>query len=174
MSWLALTVRTESDPATLAGAVREEVLTLDPGVLPERITTLEALYAESAARRRFAAGLLGGFAALALALGIVGVYGVLSYSVARVRIALGARRRSVARAVVARGVALAAAGIAIGVVVAVALSRFLESLVYGIGPRDPTTFLGVPALLLLVAAAAAYLPARRATRVDPVEALRVE
>ena len=111
---------------------------------------------------------------------MIGVYGVLSYAVAHrtrelgLRIALGATRRGVAWSVVARGVVTAGAGVAIGIVAALALSRFLEGLVYGVGVRDPITFVGIPVILLAVAAAAAYVPARRATRLDPMEALRVE
>jgi predicted permease len=180
MSWLAVTVRTEGDPTALAPAIRDEVLALDRTVLPEQGHTLTGLYAESNARRSFATVLLGGFAALALILGAVGVYGVLSYAVAQqtrelgVRIALGAPRWVVARRVVARGTGLAIAGIALGVAAALALSRFLGSLLFGIGARDPTTFIGIPVVLLVVAVAAAYIPARKATRVDPMRALRVE
>lgn len=180
LTWLVLTVRTEGDPAAHAPAVREALTDLDPHVLPERIATLDELYAGSSARRRFATILLGAFAALALVLGLVGVYGVLAYSVAQrtrelgVRIALGASRGAVAGRVVGRGIGLALAGVVIGMGAALAVSRFLESLVFGVGTRDPVTFAAIPVLLLVVAGVAAYLPARRATRVDPVKALRVE
>ncbi len=180
MTWLALMVRTDGDPLALAPAVRDQVLAMDHTVLPEAPHTLAEVFAESNARRRFATTLLGVFAALALILGAVGVYGVLAYAVSRqtrelgVRIALGAPRSAVARRVVGRGLALAGAGVAIGILAALALSRFLESLVYGVGVRDPVTFIGIPVILLVVAAAAAYFPARRATRVDPMEALRAE
>lgn len=180
MTWLALMVKTDGDPMAVAPAIREQVLAMDNTVLPEAPHTLEEVFAESNARRRFATVLLGAFAALALILGVVGVYGVLSYSVARqtrelgVRIALGAPRTNVAAGVLGRGLGLAAGGVAIGVIAALGLTRFLESLVYGVGVRDPVTFVGIPVILLLAAAAAAYLPARRATRVDPMEALRAE
>ena len=179
-SWLNLMVRTEGEPMSVAPAFLSAVRELDPELVPGTIRPLSERYARTNAQRRFATILLGVFAALALVLGVVGVYGVLSYAVAQrtrelgVRIALGASRRAVAADVVRRGVTLALAGVGIGLATALALSRFLESLVYGVGVRDPVTFAVIPALLLVVAAVAAYIPARRATRVDPMEALRVE
>jgi predicted permease len=180
MSWMALAVRTEDDPAALAPAVRSAIWELDPALAIGRSVPLTALYGELNARRRFATVLLGVFAGLALILGTVGVYGVLSYSVAQrtreigVRMALGAQSSLVAGEVVRQGIALALAGVALGVPAALGLSRFLESLVYGITTRDTVTFIAVPILLLVVAGLAAYVPARRATRVDPLQALRTE
>ncbi len=141
---------------------------------------MDEVYAESSARQRFAASLLGGFAVLALVLGVVGIYGVLSYSVARrtreigLRMALGAQRRTVAVSFLRQGMTLSLMGVAIGLTAALLLSRFLESLLFGITTTDAFTFAGVPVLLTALAALAAYLPARRATRIDPVRALRVE
>ena len=180
VSWLNIMVRTPGDPMAIAPAFLNVVHELDPEVVPGTIRSLTARYAATNAQRRFATILLAVFAGLALVLGVVGVYGVLSYAVAQrtrelgVRIALGASRGSVAGGVMARGVATAGLGAAIGVIAALALSRFLEGLVYGVGVRDPITFVGIPVILMAVAAAAAYVPARRATRVNPMEALRAE
>lgn len=180
MSWLTVLVRTEGDPLAVAPAFRYALRNLDDRLPIERLTTMDEVYAESNARRRFAASLLGGFAVLALVLGVVGIYGVLSYSVARrtreigLRMALGAQRRTVAVAFLRDGLTLALVGVVIGLAVALLLSRFLESLVFGIATTDLLTFAGVPVLLTALAALAAYLPARRATRIDPVRALRVE
>ncbi|HUG40083.1 MAG TPA: ABC transporter permease [Longimicrobiales bacterium] len=180
LTWLVLTVRTEAEPTALAPAIRDELQALDAAVLPERVATLDQLYAESAARRRFATVLLGAFAVLALVLGATGIYGVLSYAVARrrreigIRMALGADRGRVARSVLRDGVLLAAIGLAFGLPAALVLSRFLESLVFGISTADPATFVAVPVTLLAVAALGAFLPAWRATRVDPVWAMKAE
>lgn len=180
MSWLTIVARTERDPMASAAGFRRALGELDARMPIERLTTMNAIYGESEARKRFAAALLGGFAVLALVLGTVGVYGVLSYSVAQrtrdigVRIALGARRSHVAARIVRQGIALAGIGVVVGIAAALVLSRFLESLVFGITTTDPVTFVGVPILLLIVASLAAYAPARRATRIDPMRALRVE
>jgi putative ABC transport system permease protein len=180
LNWLALAARTEGDPESLAPSVRDAIWEVDGTLALGRITPLVDLYGELNARRRFATVLLGVFALLAMILGTVGVYGVLAYAVAQrtreigVRIALGAQRRSVAATVVRQGVVLALAGIGLGVPAALGLSRFLGSLVFGISTQDPGTFIAVPLLMLSVAAVAAYLPARRATRVDPLQALRSE
>ncbi len=180
MSWLTVVARTEDDPLALAPAFRAALWEIDDRIPVERLTTMEEVYAESNAQRRFAATLAGGFAALALVLGVIGIYGVLSYTVARrtreigVRIALGAQRSAVAGSVVRQGLVLAVAGLTIGLAIAFLLSRFLESLVYGITTTDTATFVGVPTLLVTVAVLAAYLPARRATRIDPMQALRTE
>ncbi|HZD03389.1 MAG TPA: FtsX-like permease family protein, partial [Longimicrobiales bacterium] len=177
-SWLNVIARTEGDPTVLAPAFRAAVGEMDPRLVPGRIARMNDLYAETNARRHFATVLLGAFAALGLVMGCVGVYGILSYTVARrsrelgLRMALGASRGRVAAAVVVRGVTLAVAGILGGLVVAWVLSRFMGHLVYGIGAHDPATFTAIPFLLLAVATLAAWVPARRATRVDPVEAMR--
>lgn len=179
-TWLNVIMRTDGDPTGFVLAFRNAVAELDPEMVPGRIAPLTDLYAQTNAQRRFSTILLVIFAALALVLGVTGVYGVLSYSVTQrtrelgLRIALGAPRSAVAADVVTRGLGLAGIGVAFGIALALGLSRFLESLVFGVGTRDPATFIGIPVALLLVAAVAAYLPARRATRVDPIEALRVE
>ncbi len=180
LDWMSVVVRTRGEPRGLADELRGAIRSLDPALAVGRIETVRERYAAGESRRRFAAVLLGAFAALALILGTVGVYGVLSYSVAQrtreigVRIALGARRATVASSVVRQGLNLALAGVAIGLGFAFILSRFLETLVYGITTRDTVTFAAVPLLLVAVAALAAYLPARRATRIDPMRALRTE
>ena len=129
---------------------------------------------------RFRTLLVGVFAALALALAMAGVYGVMAYAVSRrtseigVRIAMGASRPAILRLVLGQGLQLAAAGIAIGSVLAFALSRALRSMLFAIGPTDPIVFVGVPILLLVTAAAATAIPALRASRIDPIQALRAE
>jgi putative ABC transport system permease protein len=180
LNWMSLLVRSPRDPALLADELRAAIQGADAALPVGRIEAVTDRYAQGEARRRFAAVLLGGFAAVALVIGVVGIYGVLSYSVAQrtreigVRMALGAPRSSVAAAVVGRGVGLASAGVLVGLAAALLLSRFVESLVYGVSTRDSVTFVAVPLVLTVVAAIASYLPARRATRIDPVRALRVE
>jgi putative ABC transport system permease protein len=178
MAWLALTVRVDGDPAGVVPALRAELAELDPTVIPERVSTLEEAFAESAARRRFAAQLLGAFAALALTLGALGIYGLLAYSVAQrrqeigIRMALGAEPRQVAGRVVRDALVIAAAGVVVGAAGAFAGTRALRSLLFQVEPTDPATFTLACALLLAVAALAAWWPARSATRVDPVAAMR--
>jgi putative ABC transport system permease protein len=144
------------------------------------VRSLNDVISRSTASRRFSLALLGSFAALALLLAAIGVYGVLAFSVARrtheigVRIALGARRGHVIRVVLGQGIRVIGRGIALGVVGALGLTHFLRNLLYEIRLTDPPTFLLVPLLLGRVALAASYIPARRATRVDPIVALRHE
>jgi len=142
--------------------------------------TMDDVVAEANAEPRFEMALLGVFAGVALLLAAVGIYGVMSYSVERrtheigIRISLGASRTDVLKLVVRQGMVLALAGSAAGIVGALLLSRLMTKLLYGVLPTDPLTFTGVAVLLTLVALAANYLPARRATRVDPMVALRYE
>lgn len=178
MSWMGLLVRTDGQVEGLARLVEREVWRLDDRLPVRRFATVPELYAESTARRRFAASLLVGFALAALLLGSVGVYGVLAYSVARrrreigIRMALGAPARSVAGAVLKEGLGLVAAGVVIGLAGALALTRFLRSLLFEVEPVDPLTFATVAAVLLAVAALAAWVPARTATRIEPARTLR--
>jgi len=175
-----LAVRTASDPDSIIPAVRAQVRAVDKDQPIEDLRTMDQLLADSIAPRRFHMLLLGVFAALGLALAAIGIYGVVSYSVVErtqeigIRIALGARAPDVLRQALRQGIPPAMIGLAAGLVGAAALTRLLVSLLYGVTPTDPLTFAAVSALLAGVALLAAYLPARRATRVDPVQALRYE
>jgi putative ABC transport system permease protein len=175
-----LLVRASGDPVLLAPAIRAAVRGLDPGLAVFGVEPLEETVSRSVSERRFTMLLLGLFAALALVLAAVGIHGVLSYAVAQrtreigVRVALGARPWRVVQLVLMEGLVLSAAGLAIGLAGALALTRLLASLLYGTTPTDPATFIGVMAFLIVVALAASYIPARHATRVDPVVALRTE
>jgi putative ABC transport system permease protein len=175
-----LVIRTTSDPKNLIAAARTKVRELDRDLPISNINTMEQLVAQSVAQRRFGMLLLGIFAALALALAGIGIYGVMSYTVAErtpeigIRMALGASRRDVLRMVIGQGMALSVAGIALGLAAAVALTRLMASWLFGVSATDPLTFATIALLLAAVALAACYLPARRATRVDPMVALRDE
>ncbi len=177
---MTFALRTVSDPSALAGAVRGVIQQMDKNQPVIDVATMDDVIASAIAPRRFNAMLLGIFALLALMLAAVGIYGVMSYSVVQrrqeigIRMALGAGRRNVTRMVVREGAVLACAGIAPGIVAALVTSRLLAAFLFGVTPRDPATFCGVCALLLVVALIACYLPARRASRVDPMAALRYE
>jgi predicted permease len=167
-------------PADLLPSIRGAVREIDAQLPLQTVRTVTQLYAENAARRRFAMQLTAGFAALALLLGAIGIYAVVAYSVAQrrreigIRLALGAEPRAVARQIVRGALGLAAAGAVLGVLSALGLTRFLETLLFGIEPTDAATFVGTAALLLAIAVLASWLPARRAMRVDPVQALRTD
>ncbi len=180
MDWIYFVVRTEGDPVSLAPALRQQIASLDPNLPVFAVGTLEQLVTRSVGQRRFTMLLLGSFAALALLLAVVGIYGVMSYAVSRrtheigIRVALGAQRDDILKLVGGQGMALALLGVGLGLAGAFAVTRFLSSLLFGITPTDPLTFAGVAFVLAAVALLACYLPARRATRVDPMVALRYE
>lgn len=171
-------VRTAGEPAALATAAAGVVRDLDPDLPVAEIRTLEQVVGTAVSRPRFILTLLGGFAVASLLLAGLGLFGVVSYSVAQrrneigVRVALGARSRDVLRLVVGEGMGLTAVGLVVGIIAALALTRVMASLLYNVQPTDPLTLLGSSLFLGGVALAATYLPARRATRVDPMIALR--
>jgi predicted permease len=177
---LTLVMRTATDPLKAVPAARRALEGVDPELPLFDVASMEQLVYQSVARPRFNAALLAIFAGLALILATVGIYGVMSYMVTErtheigVRMALGAQAGDVLRGVVAQGAARAAAGIALGLVGALFLTRFLTTLLFGVRPTDAPTFVAVAALLGSVALVASYLPARRATRIDPMAALRCE
>jgi ABC-type antimicrobial peptide transport system permease subunit len=180
MDTATLVLRTSTDPEALTGAVRSAVREIDPSLPLYRVQPMEDVVAASLADQRFSATLLGVFAALALVLASLGVYGVISYSVAQrsrelgLRMALGARRDGVLRLVVRQGMGLVLVGVGVGLVGAFLASRLLRSMLYEIGAGDPLTYVVVPVVLTLVGLVATLIPALRATRVDPAVALKAE
>jgi putative ABC transport system permease protein len=178
--FIRLLVRTSGNPMALAPFVRTEVLALDKDLPIAHPRSLAQVIAESLGERKFQMTLLTVFGLIALLLASLGIYGVVAYSVAQrakeigIRMALGARESSVLMMVVGSGVRLALLGIAIGVVGALAVTQALRAALYQVGATDPLTFAAVAALLLAIAALASFAPARRATRIDPMESLRAE
>ena len=164
----------------LAPAAQAAVWSIDRDQAIAGVGTVRELLSQQEANRWFTTLLLGLFAGVALVLAMIGIYGVIAYSTAQrtqeigIRLALGADQRSVLRLVLGSGLRIAAAGLAVGLAGALALTQVLSSLLYGVGTRDPLTFIAVPGVLLLVALAACWIPARRAMRVDPLTALRAE
>jgi putative ABC transport system permease protein len=179
-SQLNLTIRTAQDPMSLAAAIRSAVNSLDPDQAVYNIRTMEEWVTESVGQPRFRTWLIGAFAMIAMALTAIGVYGVMSYSVAQrtreigVRMALGAQYRDMLTAVLKNGFRVTVIGLAIGLAGAFALTRILKSLLYQVSPADPATFLGAAIVLIAVVFLACWSPAHRAATVDPVEALRHE
>jgi ABC-type antimicrobial peptide transport system permease subunit len=180
MSWMTLVVRTEdaAGAEAIGGAVRAAVWQLDPQLPIQRVATVRELYRDSVARRRFATVLTGAFAAAALLLGMIGMYGVLSYAVLQrrrefgIRIALGARASQVTGVVVREALAVAGVAIVVGTATALMLTRLLRDLLFEVSPTDPVVFAVVAAIVGGVALLAAWIPARRATRIDPAATIR--
>jgi predicted permease len=177
---MTLAVRTSLDPANVTSAIREQVFAIDKGLPLYNIATMDQLVANSVAQPRLNLSLLVAFALLALALAAVGVYGVMAYAVTQrtqefgIRMALGASPADVVKQVLLEGGRLAALGLGLGLIAALALTRLMASMLYGVKPSDPLSLGVAAALLAIVAFAACYIPARRATRVDPLVALRYE
>ena len=177
---MTMAIRTGSDPRGLVAPVRSMVLKMDPDLPLTQVTTMDAVLSAATQEQRFTMALMAGFALLALVLAAVGIYGVISYSVSQrtqeigIRLALGADVGQVRSLVLRQGMTPAVTGIAIGLGLAVMLTRYLRTLLYGVAPLDPLTFGTIPVLLLMVAVASVLIPAARASRVAPVEALRGE
>jgi predicted permease len=177
---VAVVLRTEGDPTAVMGAVRSAVEEIDPREVVYNVQSMDEVVSNSFAARRLSMILLGVFAALALVLACVGIYGVISYLVGQrtheigVRLALGAQRGDVLRLVIGHGARMALIGVAIGIGAALGLTRLMANQLFGVSAHDPLTFAGVAMLLIIVAVAACYIPARRALRVDPIIALRCE
>jgi len=177
---MAVVVRTATSPMSLADAVREQVREVDPALPVSRMRPLDEIVSRSISQPRFYLMVLTVFAAVALVLAAVGIFGVLSYAVAQrtreigIRMALGAQERSVLRMVVGQAMLLALGGIAVGAVLALVLSRGMTTMLFSVTATDPATFVSVAGILGVVALVASYIPARRATRVDPIVALRSE
>jgi putative ABC transport system permease protein len=180
MSAMHFVIRTKADSAQIVSDAQNALHSIDADVPVGKATTLATLLDESLTPARFAMFLLAGLAAAALVLACVGLYGVVSYSVAQrtqeigIRIALGAQPASIMQMVLGQGARLAAMGIVIGLAVALGVTRLMASFLYGVKTTDPLTFVAVSLLLLVVALAASYVPARRAMRVDPMVTLRFE
>jgi putative ABC transport system permease protein len=179
-AFMSLVIRASVDPTSLTGAVRVAISGLDKDLPVFRVKTMDQFVIDSMSQRRFAMALVGIFAAVAMALACVGLYGVLSYSITQrlreigIRMALGASGADVLRLVVGQGMLLALAGVALGSGAAFLLTRLMANLLFGVTPSDPLTFVTIASLLTLVALVACFAPARRATRVDPIVALRYE
>lgn len=179
-SFNTLVIKTDTDPNSLINAARGQIRAVDKDQAVSGVTTLEELFSDSILIRRFVMGLLFVFAALALVLASVGIYGVMSYVAAQrtheigIRMALGAQRGDVLKLILGNGMILALIGVAVGLVGAFALTRLMQGLLFGVTATDALTFVTVPAGLIAVALVACYVPARRATKVDPLVALRYE
>ena len=177
---MSLAIRTSTDPASLAPTVQKEIQAVDPEQPVFQVRTMEELLHTSLGRRRLSLLLLGIFAGAALLLAAVGIYGIMSYWVSQrshemgIRMALGAGRMDVLRLVLRQSFILAGLGVALGLVGSLALTRLIESMLFKVKPSDPATFLTVAGVLAAVALLASFIPAQRATSVDPMVALRYE
>ncbi|MFI5280264.1 MAG: FtsX-like permease family protein, partial [Gemmatimonadales bacterium] len=180
LPFLGFAVRTTNEPTTALADIRAAVRSVDPDLPLANINTMEMLIDQTTGPRRFSMLLLGSFAGLALVLASIGLYGVMSYTVTQrarelgVRVALGAASRDVLTLVLGQGARLAVVGVAIGLVASLAVTRVMKDMLFGVSATDPVTFVAISTVLLAVALLASYLPARRATKVDPIEALRSE
>jgi ABC-type antimicrobial peptide transport system permease subunit len=175
---LSIVLRTSLPAQALEPQIRNEIQSIDPGLPVFNVSSMNDVVDRSLASRRFSADLVGGFAGLALLLASIGIYGLLAYMVGQrsreigLRMALGARRWDVLKLILGKGVVLAGVGIIVGVIFSASTASMMASLLYGVHPHDLVVFLAVPLLLFAVAVLASYIPARRATKVDPVFALR--
>ena len=175
-----MVVRAEADPQKVISLVRRELQQLDPNLPIASARTLVERLSLALLPARIVASVLGGFGVVALLLAAIGIYGVMSYAVSKrtreigVRMALGAQRVDVLKLVMGQGMTLTLIGVAIGLLAALGLTRWMKSVLYGVSATDPLTYAGVAALLTFVALLACYIPARRATKVDPMVALRCE
>ncbi len=178
--WMSLIARTQSDPAAMAQAIKEQVWKVDAQLPVTKVRTMDEVAASSFAARRFNMSLLALFAVLALVLAAIGIYGVISYAVTQrtqeigIRMALGAQAGDVLKLIIRNGLTLTLIGVVLGTAGAIALTRLMSTLLFGVTPTDKLTFIAVSAVLIFVALLACYIPARRATKVDPLVALRYE
>jgi len=177
---MTVVMKTAVPPMSLADATRAQVATVDANLPLSNVSTFDAIVSKSISQERFYMTLLSVFAAVALVLAAIGIFGVLSYAVSQrtreigIRMALGAQGGTVIALIVRQAMLLVAAGVAAGSIVALFLSRTMAKMLFSISPTDPATFVSVGGVLVAVALFASYLPARRATRVDPIVALRAE
>jgi ABC-type antimicrobial peptide transport system permease subunit len=177
---MGFAVRTSGDPLAAENSVRAAFRSVDPNLPIAGVSTMDNLIEQSTGSRRFAMLLLGGFAALAMVLASIGLYGVMSYTVTQrarelgVRVALGADTRAVMALVMGQGARLALVGVGIGLAASLAVTRLLKNMLFNLSATDPTPFVTISLLLIVLALLASYLPARRATRVDPMQSLRAE
>lgn len=175
-----LLTRTDVEPTSIAPAVRGQIAALNKDQAVFNVRTMEQIVSQSVASRRFSMLLLAVFAVVALVLAVIGIYGMLSYAVAQrtreigLRMTLGAQRTDVMRLVIGHGMKLAIAGVVLGLIASFALTRTMKNLLFGVSATDPVTFISITLLLAFVAFLACWIPARRATKVDPILALRYE